>query len=297
MLSQWVILGQLTANSILFGCIYGIAAIGLSLIFGTMRIIFLAQGTVIIFFAYITYFLLTLAGIDPYISLLIVVPLAGLVGAGFYFGIFRGAAVLEDRNVSLLIAVGLMYLMENLMTVVWSADPRAVVAPYTSWVYNLGGVYIQFTRLMALVLAVLLTLVVFFFLKRTIIGTAVRAASEDPITVKLMGINPNLVNAVAFAIGMGLAGAAGVGVATVYSFDPVFGFVFSLKALVALVLGGVGNVWGALLGGIVLGFIESFSSFYLPGGWSDAVSFGVFILVLAFLPQGFFGARGSVRKA
>jgi branched-chain amino acid transport system permease protein len=182
------------------------------------------------------------------------------------------------------------------MIKVWNPEPRAVITEYTSWVFNPMGFTIQFTRLMALVLAIAATVVVYMFLKRTRIGTAVRAASEDPISTKLMGINPNLVNAVAFAIGIGLAGSAGIGVATVYSFDPVFGFMFSLKALIALALGGIGNVWGALLGGIVLGFIESFSAFYIPG-WTDAVSFGVFLLVLAFLPQGLFGARGLVKKA
>jgi branched-chain amino acid transport system permease protein len=295
-MSQFDIIGQLTINSILFGSMYGIAAIGLSLIFGTMRIIFLAQGTVIIFFAYICYWLLTIWGIDPYVSIAIVVPLAALIGAGFYFGLFRQAALMEDRNISLLIAIGLMYMLENLMIKVWNPEPRAVITEYTSWVFNPMGFTIQFTRLMALVLAIAATVVVYMFLKRTRIGTAVRAASEDPISTKLMGINPNLVNAVAFAIGIGLAGSAGIGVATVYSFDPVFGFMFSLKALIALALGGIGNVWGALLGGIVLGFIESFSAFYIPG-WTDAVSFGVFLLVLAFLPQGLFGARGLVKKA
>jgi branched-chain amino acid transport system permease protein len=294
--SEWAIISQLTVNSILFGSMYGIAAIGLSLIFGTMRIIFLAQGTVIIFFAYICYWLLKLLGIDPYVSLLLVVPLAALIGAGFYYGIFKEAAVLEDRNISLLIAIGLMYLMENLMTVVWKPDPRAVVTAYTSWVFRPFGTTIQFTRLMALVMAVAATIVVFIFLKRTRIGTAVRAASEDPVSTKLMGINPNLVNAVAFAIGVGLAGTAGVGVATVYSFDPVFGFMFTLKALIALALGGIGNVWGALMGGIVLGFIESFSSYYIGGGWVDAISFGIFLLVISFMPQGLFGARGSAKK-
>jgi branched-chain amino acid transport system permease protein len=296
-MSEGAIITQLTINSILFGSMYGIAAIGLSLIFGTMRIVFLAQGTIIIFFAYICYWLLTLWGIDPYVSILIVVPLAALIGAGFYYGIFKQAAALEDRNISLLIAIGLMYMMERLMTVIWKPDPRSVVTTYTSWVFSPFGTTIQFTRLMAVVLAIVATIIVFIFLKRTRIGTAVRAASEDMVSTKLMGINPNLVNASAFAIGVGLAGIAGVGVATVYSFDPNFGFIFSLKALIALALGGIGNVWGALLGGIILGFIESFAAFYIGGGWTDAISFGVFLLVLSFMPQGLFGARGSVKKA
>lgn len=294
-MSLWEILSQLVINSILFGSMYGIAAIGLSLIFGTMRIIFLAQGTVIIFFAYICYWLLKLLGIDPYLSIIIIVPLAALIGVGFYYGIFKEAAVLEDRNISLLIAVGLMYLMENVMTLVWHPEPRSVVTAYTGLVFRPFGLTIQWTRLGALLLAVISTIVVITFLKRTRIGTAVRAASEDPVSTKLMGINPNIVNAVAFAIGIGLAGVAGVGVATVYSFDPVFGFMFSLKALIALALGGIGNVWGALAGGIALGFIESFSSYYIPG-WTDAVSFGIFLLVISFMPQGLLGVKGGAKK-
>ncbi len=296
-MNQGEIIGQLAINSILFGAIYGVAAVGLSLIYGTMRIVFLAQGTIIIFFAYVCYWLLTLVGVDPYVSLLIVVPVAALIGAGFYYGIFKEAAALEDRNVSLLIAIGLMYFTQNFMTVVWKPDPRAVMTDYTGWAWNPFGLTIGFTRVLALVLAVGASMVVSLFLNRTRIGTAVRAASEDMTSATLMGINPNLVNAVAFALGMGMAGVAGVGVATVYSFDPVFGFTFALKALIAVALGGIGNVWGALLGGIVLGFIESFATYYIGAGWTDAISFGVFLLVLYFLPQGLFGSKNVVRKA
>jgi branched-chain amino acid transport system permease protein len=296
-MNQGEIIAQLTVNSILFGSMYGIAAIGLSLIYGTMRIVFLAQGTIIIFFAYLCYWLLTLVGVDPYLSLIIVVPAAALIGAGFYYGIFKEAAALEDRNVSLLLAIGLMYFTQNFMTVVWKPDPRAVMTSYTQWVWSPFGITIQFTRVMALVLAVVATIIVSIFLNRTRIGTAVRAASEDMTSATLMGINPNLVNAVAFALGMSMAGIAGVGVATVYSFDPVFGFTFALKALISVALGGIGNVWGALLGGIVLGFIESFATFYIGAGWTDAISFGVFLMVLYFLPQGLFGRGNLVKKA
>jgi branched-chain amino acid transport system permease protein len=188
-MSQLEIISQLVINSILFGSIYGIAAIGLSLIYGTMRIVFLAQGTIIIFFAYITYWLLTLFGIDPYLSLLIVIPLAALIGVGFYYGIFKEAAALEDRNVSLLLAIGLMYLVQNLILVVWNPEPRAVMTSYTALAFYPFGLTIQFTRLMALVLAIGATIVVSIFLTRTRIGTAVRAASEDAVSTMLMGIN------------------------------------------------------------------------------------------------------------
>jgi branched-chain amino acid transport system permease protein len=280
---------QLLVNGILFGTMYGIAAIGLSLIYGTMRIILLAQGAIIVFFAYICYWLFTLLGVDPYLSLIIVIPLSLLLGMGFYSGLFKEAAALEDKNISLLIAVGLMYLVEELMLVVWTANPRSISTTYTSFMFRPIGINIPFTRLMALLIAVLSAMGVFLFLKKTLIGTAVRAASEDMESATLMGINPHWVNVVAFAIGIGLAGVAGVGLATVYSFDPGYGFIFAIKALIALAFGGMGNVFGALLGGILLGLLESLSSFFIGAGWADAITYGIFLLVLTFRPQGLFG--------
>jgi len=289
------VLPQVVVNVILFGTMYGIAAVGLSLIFGTMRLIFLAQGTMIVLFAYLCFWFFTLLGLDPYLSLVLVVPIAALIGMGFYYGIFKEAAALEDKNVSLLLAVGIMYLVENLMLVLWTPNPRSVVTEYTGLVFRPFGIPITFTRLMALVLAVISAGAVFLFLKKTLIGTAVRAASEDMTSTTLMGINPNWVNAVAFTIGIILAAVAGVAMSTVYSFDPNYGFVFAIKALIALTLGGIGNVYGALLGGLLLGVIESSAAFYIPGGWTEAVSYGVFLLVLIFRPYGLFG--GSIKKA
>lgn len=286
---------QVLVNGILFGTAYGIAAIGLSLIFGTMRIIFLAQGSFIVLFAYAGYWLLTLLGIDPYVSLLIVIPLGLLLGAGLYYGIFKESAAIEDRNISLLLAVGLMYLVENAMQVIWSPDPRSVVTAYTTMVFRPFGIILPFTRVIALLIAILSATGLFLFLKKTLIGTAIRAASEDQTSATLMGINPNWANAVAFAIGIALAGVSGITMATIYPFDPSYGFVFAIKALIALALGGIGNVGGALLGGILLGVIESMASFYIGGGWADAISYGVFILVLIFRPQGIFGK--AINKA
>jgi len=286
---------QLFVNGILFGTMYGIAAIGLSLIFGTMRIIFLAQGTMIIFLAYICYWLFTLLGIDPYLSLVVVVPLSLLLGAGLYQILFREAAGLEDKNISLLIAIGLMFLVENLMTVVWTANPRSITTAYTSLAFRPMGINISFTRLIGLLMAVLSTVGVVIFLRKTLIGMAVRAASEDIEAATLVGISPHRVNSVAFAIGIGLAGVAGVGLAAIYPFDPFYGFIFALKALISLALGGIGSVVGALLGGILLGLLESLASFFFSGGWSDAISYAAFLIVLMFKPEGLFVR--SIQKA
>jgi branched-chain amino acid transport system permease protein len=287
---------QVVINGILLGSMYGIAAAGLSLIFGTMRIIFLAQGSSIVFFAFVVYFLFSKAHIDPYLCLLIVVPFAFLVGIGLFYALFRKAAALEDKNVSLLIAVGLMYLIENAILKAWGASPRGVSLSYGDATLVIGSVRIAYVPLGLLGLALVSAAIVFLFLRRTRVGTAVRAAAEDMEATTLMGINSVWVCAISFAIGVGLAGVAGVGMSTVYSFDYQFGFTFALKALIALTLGGLGNVFGALAGGLILGIIENLTAFYLNISWIEAVSYGVFVLVLIFLPHGLFGRRGVVKK-
>jgi len=287
---------QILINGILLGSMYGIAAIGLSLIFGTMRIIFIAQGTMIVFFAYLVYWSFEKAGIDPYLSLFTVVPLAFVVGLGLFYLLFRKAAALEDRNVSLLLAVGLMYLVDNLILKAWSATPRGLNISYSGAMIVFWGMRVSWLRLSLLGLALGSAFVVFIFLKKTRVGTAVRAASEDMEATTIQGINSVWVCAVSFAIGIALAGVAGVGMASVYSFDYQFGFTFAIKALVALALGGMGNVFGALAGGLLLGIIENLAAYYIGIAWIEVASYGIFMLVLIFLPQGLFGRRRLVKK-
>jgi len=280
---------QALVNGILFGTMYGTAALGLSLIFGTMRIVFIAQGAVIIFFSYLCFWLFSLWGIDPYLSIIPIVLLALLLGAALYYILFKEAAALQDRISSLLIAVGLMFILENFMEVVWTPNPRAVVTSYGFDTFTILGTNITLVRLIALAIAIVATAAVFLFLKKTLMGTAVRATSEDGEAATLMGISPNRVNAVAFAIGIGLAAIAGINFATTYSFDPKYGFDLAIKALIALTLGGIGNVSGALLGGIIIGVIESLASYFVGMGWAQAILFVIFILTLTLRPQGLFG--------
>ena len=167
-------------------------------------------------------------------SLLVCVPVAFAFGMGLFYTLFKDAAANEDKNVSLLLAVGLMYMLDNLMLTAWTANPRFISTSYSSFTIRIGEINISFVRLMALVIALVAATLVYYFLKNTRLGTAVRAASEDMQATTLLGISSSWVMAVAFAIGIGLAGTAGVVMASVYSFDPNYGFTFALKALVAL---------------------------------------------------------------
>jgi branched-chain amino acid transport system permease protein len=289
------ILIQILMNGILFGAMYGIAAIGLSLIFGTMQIIFIAQGAMIILGAYCCFWLFKLFGIDPYLSIVIIFPLAVIFGIGLYQLLFRKVAR-AGKFPSLLIAFGLMVLLENLMSVIWTPNPRGIRTSYTAYGITAMGIQISFTRLMAFVMAALGATGVALFLKKALIGKAVRAASVNLESATLVGITPHRVNSITFGIGIGLAGLAGIATATTYSFDPFFGFVFSLKAMIALALGGMGSVVGALMGGILLGVLESFGAFFLTGGWADVISYAVFLLVLMFKPEGLFVRSSNSEK-
>ena len=288
------ILLQLLINGILFGTMYGIAAIGLSLIFGTMRIVFIAQGTMIILAAYGSFWLFKLWSINPYVSILIVVPVSLIVGIGLYQSLFRKVAR-AGQFPTLLIAFGFMALLENLMFVAFTGNSRAIQTEYASYAFTIMGMKVSFTRLMVFVMALLGTAGVSFFLKRTLLGKAVRAASENMEYATLVGITPHMVNTITFALGMGLAGLAGVAIATTYAFDPFSGFVFGLKAMIALALGGMGNVTGALMGGILLGVVESYGAFFLTGGWADVISYAVFLFVLMFKPEGLFSRDTSTK--
>ena len=289
------ILIQILINGILFGAMYGIAAIGLSLIFGTMQIIFIAQGAMIVLAAYGTFWLFHFFSMDPYLSIIVIFPVSVIFGLGLYQVLFRRVAR-AGKFPSLLIAFGLMVLLENLMSVLFTPNPRSVTVSYTAYGISALGLKISFTRLMAFIMAILATTGVSLFLKKTLIGKAVRAASENLESATLVGITPHRVNSVTFGIGIGLAGLAGIATATTYSFDPYFGFVFSLKAMIALALGGMGSVVGALMGGVLLGVLESYGSFFLTGGWADVISYAAFMLVLMFRPEGLFVRSSDSEK-
>lgn len=281
---------QILINGVLFGSMYGVAAIGLSLIFGSMQIVFIAQGAVIILASYFTYWTFTLTGLDPFFCLILCLPLFMALGWGLYVGLFHKVAG-AGKNPSLLLAFGLMVLLENLMSFVWTPNPRAIRTAYTALGLSVGPMQISFSRLMVFIISLAATGLVFLFMKKTLWGKAVRAASEDMGAAALLGISPRRVSGVTFAIGIALAGIAGVCTATTYPFDPYFGFLFSLKALIAVAFGGLGSVGGALLGGILLGLLESVGSYVISGGWADAISYAAFLLVIMLRPEGLFGQR------
>lgn len=281
---------QLLINGILLGSMYGVAAIGLSLIFGSMEIIFVAQGSIMILAAYCTFFLFQWGYFDPFVSLLLVLPGFTMLGFALYHLLFRRVTGM-GKNAPLLIAFGLMILLENLMSTLWTPDTRAVRTSYTGLGLSVLGLQISLTRLLVFALALTTTSAVSLWLRMTLTGKAVRAATEDLEAATLMGISPHRVKAITFGIGIALAGLAGTATAASYPFDPYFGFIFSLKALIAVALGGIGSVFGAFFGGIFLGVLESAGSYVFTGVWANAISYTGFLVVLMLRPEGLFSLR------
>lgn len=281
---------QVITNGVFLGCMYGVAAIGLSLIFGCMQIIFIAQGAVMILAAYCVFWMVTLTPISAFWGFLLIIPVFFIFGFAMYTGLFRRAAK-TGQNPSLLLAFGLMVLLERLMAWIFSNDYRTVVTKTAATALEFSRVTFSVNRIIIAVAAIIAAAFVFIFLKKTILGKAVRGVSIDMEAASLLGINPTWVSSVTFSVGIALAGFAGVATSIIYPFDPYFGFIFSLKALIAVAFGGLGSVGGALLGGILLGVLESLSAYLISGGWADAVAYAAFMLVLIFRPEGLLGRR------
>jgi branched-chain amino acid transport system permease protein len=292
--SSFSVFLQVLINGILLGCMYGVAAIGLSLIFGCMQIIFIAQGAVMILAAYCIYWMFTLTSLDPFFGFVVILPIFFGFGWLMYTGLFQRVAK-AGKNPSLLLAFGLMVLLEHLMSLIWSPNTRSVSTGYSTSAIILGSLNISVTRLIVAAVALITTGFVFLFLKKTMLGKAVRGVSEDMRTAALLGISPSRVSAATFAVGIALAGVAGVTTCIIYPFDPYFGFLFSLKALIAVAFGGLGSVGGALLGGTILGVLESVSSYTISAGWADAVAYAAFLLILVLRPEGLLGRRSVER--
>jgi branched-chain amino acid transport system permease protein len=273
---------------------YGVAATGLSLIFGSMQIIFIAQGAVMILAAYCIYWMVTLTSVDPFFGFIVILPIFLGFGWAIYKGLFERVAK-AGENPSLLLSFGLMVLFEHLMSLIWTPNTRSVTTSYSTSAFGLWNINISITRLIVSAVALIATGLVYLFLKKTMLGKAVRGVSEDMRTAALLGISPSWISSVTFAIGIALAGVAGVATCITYAFDPYFGFLFSLKALIAVAFGGLGRVGGALLGGVVLGVLESLSSYMISAGWADAVAYAAFLFILVLRPEGLLGRRSTER--
>jgi len=300
---QLELLGQVLISGILLGGLYALIGLGMSLIMGVMKIINLAHGELMMVAMYITFWAYTLAKIDPYVSLLIVFPLMFVLGVGVQK--FLLSPVMEADTVlpqgQVLLTVGLGLILSNLALLLFTANYRSVPVSYASktiyWDLHPGGQTISlsfsYPFLVAFCIAGVLGGALFVFLAKTDTGRMIRATAQDKRAAALMGVNTKRITYITFGLGTALVGAAGALLDPVYYLYPNIGGPFTNKAFVITILGGLGDIPGAVLGGLVLGLAESLGSVYISLGYKDAFGFIIFVLVLIFMPRGLLG-RGRI---
>ncbi|SCG67993.1 branched-chain amino acid ABC transporter permease [Micromonospora humi] len=281
-----VVVVQAVATGVLIGGVYGLIAMGLTLIFGVLDIVNFAHGSFLALALFLT-FGLAQAGLHPYLALAVSVPAMFLLGVLVQRGILAGAMGKPLEN-QLLITLGISLIIENALLLFFGANPRSVPLPGDRGVPIFEAVA-NLSRILAFVGALLLAGLLYLLLQRTRLGTAIRAVAANDTGAQLVGIDTRVIYAVTFALGTACAGAAGTLVAPLVTIEPTTGALFNIVAFVVVVLGGMGNVVGALVGGLVIGLAEQLGGIYLPGQSPLLSVFIVFVLVLFLRPQGLFG--------
>ncbi len=280
---------QTVVSGLLTGGIYALIGIGLTIIFGVMRVVNFAHGAMVMAAMYATYFLYTGLGIDPFLSLLIVMPGMFLAGAAIQKVFIRPVLKAPERN-QILLTEGISIVLINIALLAFTANYLTMTTSYAGASRSLGGVAVSLPQLAAFVIALLITAALYLFLMRSNTGRQIRATAQDAEAAQLLGINIHRIQSLTFGLGVAAAGAAGTLLMPIYyRVEPYAGSPFTLKAFVVVVLGGMGSVTGALIGGIVLGIAESLGAVYVSTGYKDVIGFVIFLLALTLKPSGLIG--------
>jgi branched-chain amino acid transport system permease protein len=286
------VLAQLGVATILLGSIYALIAVGLTLIFGIMRVVNFAHGEFLMLGMYLAFWSFTLWSIDPWFMLVVAIPMFFLIGLLTYTLVMRGV-IHASHNVQIFTTVGLSTALQNLALVLWTGDYQMLRPWHASVVVRIGATAFNLSQVVAFAASVALTLVLFAFMKWTHAGRVMRATAQDGEAATLMGIDTDRVYRFTFAIGIACVGAAGVLVAPLYAAYPTAGLQFVLLAYVVVVLGGLGDMVGALLGSLIVAGVEVVGSYFFGAAWKEVFYFVLFIAVLVFRPAGLFGQRGA----
>ena len=277
-------------NGITTGAVYALIALGLTLIYGVLHIINFAHGASLMVALYGVYFLKEKLGIDPYMALPIMVPAMFAFGYLLQRGVINRASHGKDENI-LLVTLGLSIVLENLALLFFKSDTRNIETAYTLTTVNIGPAMIALPKLVAFAGALVVSSVLLAVMRYTDLGRAIRAVAKEKHGARLMGIDVDHVYAMCFGIGLACLGAAACFLLPAYYVNPLVGSGFVLVAFTIVVLGGMGSFVGALVGGLLIGVVESVGGLYLGESLGQVGIFAIFIAVLLFRPQGLFGAR------
>jgi branched-chain amino acid transport system permease protein len=274
-------------NALILGGTYALLGIGLTMIFGIMNVVNFTHGELYTFGAYMLFFVVMVLGLNFFVSLAVAVLLGIILGAAIEFTLLRpirGANI----DTTMLVMIGAWIVMQNSEQWIWSGIAKSVSTPFASDPLVFGPISVSYYRVFVFVAAILLIVGAQMLIHRTKLGKAMRATFQDSDTAALMGVNINRIYTATFALGSGLAAAAGALLAPVFVVTPTMGNIAALKAFAIVILGGLGNFKGATIGGFILALVEEFGAGYISSGYRDAMGFLLIIAVLLFRPTGIF---------
>jgi branched-chain amino acid transport system permease protein len=283
---------QSVVSGLLTGSLYAMIGVGLTVIFGVMRIINMAHGDMVMFGMYGAFISITFLKIDPFLSIIIWIPIAFLIGVFIYRFLLKNIVPAGELN-TLLYTAGLSLFLSNLVLLIATGDYRTIKLKYAIMPLRPFGIAVPIPLAIAFGMAILITIALYWFLVRTDTGRAIRATSQEPEAAALMGVNVDRMAIITFALGTALACGAGVLLAPSLYLYPTVGEILVAKCFVIVVLGGLGSVPGAIAGGVLLGVVESLGAVYVSVPYKDAIGFVIFLLVLLFRPSGLFGVGKS----
>ena len=274
------------------GCIYVLLATGLNLIFGVMKLVNFAHGELLMIGAYIGFTFVTALGVNVYLAVLLSMGAVALIGIGVERLTFRRVLGAEKLN-EIFVSLGLILIFDNVAVLLWGDKSKRLISPFENLSLNLGEASIRVDWLIAILIVIVILIALLFLIKKTKIGMAMRATSQRGQTSMLMGINIERIYVLTFALGAALAGAAGVLYGIIFPFNPYVGSLPTIKAFAIIILGGLGSIPGAVIGGLLYGIAEQTAAITLGSIWRDALAFSVLIIVLVLRPEGLFGKKGE----
>ena len=279
-------------SGLLFGGVYSLMAVGLTLIFGVMRVVNFAHGDMMVWGMYLAYVLATRAGVDPYVSFLV------CAGALFALGLAVQRGLVDrivdaPHEMQILLMLGVALVLENVALLAFGPEPTRVRSPLASATLWLGPVFVDVARLVTFLVAVVLTTALWAFLFRTDLGRTIRAAADNTYGALVIGTDVRRVYAVAFGVGAACVGAAGALVSPILPFQPPTGLSLSVASFNIVIIGGMGSLLGAFVGGLLVSLAESLGAVFLKPSLKELFSFSLLIVILVFRPAGLFGRRSA----
>jgi branched-chain amino acid transport system permease protein len=281
---------QMLINALLIGGLYALMGIGFSLQWGISGIINLSYGAMVILGSYLSLTMFDFLNIDPFISIVISAAILFFLGAAIYRGILQ-PLIKGGIIITLILTFAVRLVLENIMLVVWSANYRTIRLSYAGYSFQVGNAYVPLIRFLTFIIAIAVIYAVYRFMMGTKIGKGIQAVALDREGAEAVGIDVEKMYLINFALGSALAGGAGALWASIYSFSPHLVGIIVGKVFIIAILGGLGNIWGAAAGGLVLGIAETTGAVFLGSEWQEAIGMAIMVIVLVWKPYGLLGKK------